>query len=240
MNRAVPGGQSPICLALDTPDPDQAAALVRSLRSEIGLVKVGMELFYAAGAEGYRQIAREGVPVFLDLKLHDIPNTVRQGMASLMRLDPAPAIVNVHATGGSEMMRAAAEGVAGRARLIAVTVLTSLSAGDVRRSGFDPALTTRELAVRLAIETRDAGLDGVVCSPDDLVSIRTACGREFLTVVPGIRPADAAVQDQKRIATPRAAIEAGADVLVIGRPITGAADPAGAARAILDNLKAQA
>jgi len=230
--------RSPICLALDTPETGRAVALVRELRDEIGLVKVGMELFYAAGQEGYRRIAAEGVPVFLDLKLHDIPNTVRNGLAALMRLDPEPAIVNVHATGGMDMMRAAAEGAGGRAQLIAVTILTSLSLDDVRRAGFDPSASTRELVVRLAGEARAAGLDGVVCSPDDLAGVRAVCGRDFLTVVPGIRPPDAGAQDQKRIATPAAARAAGADVLVIGRPITGAPDPAAAARAILDSLGA--
>ncbi len=240
MSRLDSGFKSPICLALDTPDPERAASLVRALKAEIGLAKVGMELFYATGADGYRLIAREGVPVFLDLKLHDIPNTVRNGLASLMRLDPRPAIVNVHATGGVDMMRAAREGVGTHARLIAVTVLTSLSTDDARRAGFDPALSTRDLAVRFAAQAREAGLDGVVCSPDDVASVRSACGSGFLTVVPGIRPADAEVQDQKRIATPAAALAAGADILVIGRPITGAADPQAAARAILDGLGATA
>ncbi len=238
MTGFAPAIRSPICLALDTPDVERAAAMARALRNEIGLVKVGMELFYAAGAGGYRRIAAGGAPVFLDLKLHDIPNTVRNGLAALMRLDPAPAIVNVHATGGPDMMRAAADAIGGRARLIAVTILTSLSQGDARRAGFDPSASTRDLAMRLAQEAKAAGLDGVVCSPDDLAGVRAVCGRDFLTVVPGIRPPDAGAQDQKRIATPAAARAAGADVLVIGRPITGAPDPAAAARAILDSLGA--
>ena len=239
MTGFAPAIRSPICLALDMPDAEGAAAMARALRDEIGLVKVGMEFFYAAGPHGYQRIAGEGVPVFLDLKLHDIPNTVRNGLAALMRLDPAPAIVNVHATGGPDMMRAAADAVRGRARLIAVTILTSLSQDDVRRAGFDPSASTRELAMRLAREAKAAGLDGVVCSRDDLAGVRAACGRDFLTVVPGIRPQDTGVHDQKRIATPRAALDAGADVLVIGRPITGAADPKRAARVILDSLGAQ-
>lgn len=228
---------SPICLALDTQDAREAAQLIRTLKTSIGMAKVGMELFYAAGVDGYRRIAAEGVPVFLDLKLHDIPNTVRQGLTSLLSLDPRPAIVNVHATGGSDMMKAAREAVTGDTKLIAVTLLTSLSAGDIAAVGFDAAKETARHVVALAQLAQAAGLDGVVCSPLDLAGVRTACGRSFLTVVPGIRPAEAGVQDQKRIATPAAARAAGADWLVIGRPITGASDPAAAARAILTSLR---
>jgi orotidine-5'-phosphate decarboxylase len=231
---------SPICLALDTQDPREAAQLVRTLKASIGMAKVGMELFYAAGNDGYRRIAAEGVPVFLDLKLHDIPNTVRQGLTSLLTLDPRPAIVNVHATGGSDMLRAAREAVTGDTRLIAVTLLTSLSPGDIAAVGFDAARDTAAHVVALAQLVRRSGLDGVVCSPLDLAGVRAACGRDFLTVVPGIRPAEAGVQDQKRIATPEAARAAGADWLVIGRPITAAADPVGAAKAILASLRVAA
>ena len=223
---------NPICVALDTPDLDRAIALARALKPHAGYMKVGMEFFYAHGAAGYARVAAAGLPVFLDLKLHDIPNTVASAMASLMRLTPAPAIVNVHATGGLDMMKAAVDAVAGRSKLIAVTILTSLSDDDIWAAGFETAKDTQSHARSLAELAKRAGLDGVVCSPHDLVGIRHDLGRDFLTVVPGIRPADSGAQDQKRVATPADAIKAGADILVIGRAITSAPDPAKAAQAI--------
>ncbi|MGE0008919.1 MAG: orotidine-5'-phosphate decarboxylase [Parvibaculaceae bacterium] len=229
--------RNPICVALDTPDVARAAALARSLKPHVGFAKLGMEFFYAAGPQGYEAVAKEGLPVFLDLKLHDIPNTVAAGLRSLMRLEPRPAIINVHATGGGDMMRRAAEAVDGRSLLIAVTILTSLADADIHEAGFSADRTGRDHAAGLARLAREAGLAGVVCSPQDVRAVRAATSREFLTVVPGIRPADTAVQDQKRIATPRAARDDGADILVIGRPITGAADPAAAARAIAATLE---
>jgi orotidine-5'-phosphate decarboxylase len=226
--------RNPICVAIDTPDLSRAESLVHALRNHAGYAKVGMEFFYAHGARGYEAVARSGLPIFLDLKLHDIPNTVAQAMKSLMALEPKPAIVNLHATGGVDMMKAAADAVAGRSKLIAVTVLTSLSSEDVKTSGF--AMDTQSLATHLAGLAKKSGLDGVVCSPLDLAQIRHECGKDFLTVVPGIRPAITEAGDQKRIATPAAALRAGADILVIGRPITGAADPASAARTILAEI----
>ena len=230
--------ENPICVALDTPEPALAAALAGALKGHVGLVKVGMELFYRSGQAGYEQVAAMDVPVFLDLKLHDIPNTVAQGLTSLLSLSPAPAIVNVHACGGPAMLEAAAKAVNGRARLIAVTILTSLSDADIHAAGLDPASSTVEIAVKLALLSKQCGLDGVVCSPHDIAVIKAACGTGFLTIVPGIRPAGTDVQDQKRIATPRTALDAGADMLVIGRPITQAADPARAAAEIAATLKA--
>ena len=227
---------SPLCVALDTPDIARARALLREVSDAVGMVKVGMELFYAHGAAGYGAIAAEGVPVFLDLKLHDIPNSVAGGLAALMRLDPPPAIVNVHAGGGPAMMRAAAEAVAGRCKLIAVTVLTSLSQDDLAGIGFGPATRPAGLAATLARLAQACGIDGVVCSPVDLAAIRAACGQDFLTVVPGVRPAGSGSGDQKRFATPAEARAAGADILVIGRPIAGAPDPGRAARDILAGL----
>jgi orotidine-5'-phosphate decarboxylase len=210
--------------------------LARTLKNHVGYLKVGMEFFYAHGAKAYEAVASEGLPIFLDLKLHDIPNTVAQGLRSLMQLAPAPAIINVHAQGGLAMMQAARKAVPASTKLIAVTILTSLSHDDCIATGHDPEHSTADLAMILAQLTHQAGLDGVVCSPHDLELIRNVLPREFLTVVPGIRPEGAGAQDQKRIATPKAAVEAGADVLVIGRAITGAADPAAAARAILAGL----
>jgi len=227
---------NPICVALDTPDLDRAVSLTRSLKSHVGLVKIGMEFFYAHGQAGYERVAGIGLPIFLDLKLHDIPNTVASAMRSLMRLEPGPAIVDVHAAGGFDMMKAAADALGGKAKLIAITILTSLSDDDIWAVGFETAKDTQGHARALAELAKHAGLDGVVCSPHDLVGIRHDLGHNFLTVVPGIRPEDAATQDQKRVATPVAAIEAGADILVIGRAITGAADPAKAAAEILASL----
>lgn len=228
--------KNPICVALDTPDPVQAAAMAGLLKNNIGMVKVGMELFYRSGRLGYEQVAAQGVPVFLDLKLHDIPNTVAQGLTSLLSLSPAPAIVNVHASGGPAMLEAAAKAVGGKARLIAVTILTSLSDGDIHASGFDPASNTALAAVKLAQLSKQSGLDGVVCSPHDIAAIKAACGSEFMTIVPGVRPAGADAQDQKRVATPHDARAEGADILVIGRPVTQAEDPAAAAAAIAASL----
>lgn len=226
-----------ICVALDTPDIDRARTLAKALVTHVGYMKIGMEFFYAHGARGYEAVAAQGMPVFLDLKLHDIPNTVAQGMKSLMQLQPSPAIINLHAAGGSDMMKAAADAVAGRAKLIAVTILTSLSNEDIWATGFDATHDTCAHAASLTKLAKAAGLDGVVCSPHDLAGIRAATGPEFLTVVPGIRPADEASHDQKRIATPKAAMAAGADILVIGRAITGAPDPAAAAQKIQSGLR---
>jgi orotidine-5'-phosphate decarboxylase len=228
--------KNPICLALDTPDVDRAIHLARTLKNHVGYLKVGMEFFYARGAKAYEAVAREGLPIFLDLKLHDIPNTVEQGLRSLLHLAPAPAIINVHAQGGLAMMQAARKAVPASTKLIAVTILTSLSHEDCINTGHDPEHSTADLAMILAQLTHQAGLDGVVCSPHDLELIRSVLPREFLTVVPGIRPAGADAQDQKRIATPKAAVDAGADVLVIGRAITGAVDPVVAASDILKSL----
>ena len=227
---------NPICVALDTPDLEKARGLARQLVPHVGYMKIGMEFFYAHGAKGYEAVAAEGLPIFLDLKLHDIPNTVASGMKALMQLSPCPAIVNLHAAGGRDMMKAAADAVGGRAKLIAVTILTSLSNHDIWAAGFDSAQDTGAHATSLAILAKLAGLDGVVCSPHDLAGIRAATGSEFLTVVPGIRPAEDASHDQKRVATPRAAMAAGADILVIGRAITGSPDPVAAAQKILREL----
>ena len=224
---------NPICVALDTPELERAVALAKLLLGHVGMMKIGMEFFYAHGFKGYDAVAATGIPIFLDMKLHDIPNTVAQGLKSLMALKPA--ITNVHATGGLDMMKAARDAVRGDTKLIAVTILTSLSDENIWAAGFDNRHTDAH-ALNLAKLTHEAGLDGVVCSPLDLTHIRSALPRQFLTVVPGIRPADAASHDQKRVATPKAAIDGGADILVIGRAITGAVDPAQAAYDILQSL----
>ena len=228
--------KNPICVALDTPDMPRALELAKLLHGHVGMLKIGMEFFYAHGAKGYEALGAAGIPIFLDMKLHDIPNTVAQGLRSLLKLAPAPAITNVHATGGLDMMKAARDAVGVETKLIAVTILTSLSNEDLWAAGFARDQKTDDQALHLAELTHQAGLDGVVCSPLDLQNIRTKLPRKFLTVVPGIRPADTSSHDQKRVATPKSAVDSGADVLVIGRAITGAADPALAAQAILEGL----
>ena len=229
-------GMNPICVALDTPDLGRARTLARILKPYVGMIKIGMEFFYAHGRQGYEAVAGLGLPVFLDLKLHDIPNTVASALNSLMRLSPRPAMINVHATGGVDMMKAARDAIAGQSKLIAVTILTSLSDDDIWAAGFEKTKNTEAHARALAELANNAGLDGVVCSPHDLAGIRRDLGRDFLTVVPGIRPADAAREDQKRVAMPADAIKSGADILVIGRAITGAADPAAAVQSIMAGL----
>jgi orotidine-5'-phosphate decarboxylase len=225
--------RNPICVALDTPELERAVILAKALVKHVGMMKIGMEFFYAHGPKGYYAVAETGMPIFLDMKLHDIPNTVAQGLKSLMALKPA--ITNIHATGGLDMMKAARDAVRGDTKLIAVTILTSLSNENIWAAGFDERETDAH-ALNLARLSHEAGLDGVVCSPLDLTQIRSTLPRNLLTVVPGIRPADTASNDQKRIATPKAAIDAGADILVIGRAITGATDPAKAAQDILQSL----
>lgn len=226
---------NPIFVALDTPSPDRARALTRSLNTLIGGVKIGLEFFSANGPEGMRGMVSEGVPVFLDLKLHDIPNTVAGAVKALAPL--GAAIINVHASGGAAMMRAAADAASTserRAKVIAVTVLTSLEDRDLSAIGVPN--TALDQTVRLAKLAHESGLDGVVCSPHEIAAIRSACGSGFLIVTPGVRPTGGELGDQKRVMTPKQALDAGADILVIGRPITGAADPAQAARQILADL----
>ena len=234
-------GRKRIAVALDASGRSRILELARLVGPETGVLKVGLEAFCAHGPELVREVAALA-PVFLDLKLHDIPNTVGGAAAAAART--GASILNVHAGGGAEMMRAAGERAREAAaaaglpvpRVIAVTVLTSLDAAALSAVGL--AGTPREAALRLALLARQAGLDGVVCSPEEISTIRSACGPEFLLVVPGIRPAGTAAGDQKRIATPGAAARAGADLLVIGRPITGAPDPAAAARAIAAEIDA--
>jgi len=218
-----------IIVALDFPDAATASALVAKLDPDVCGVKVGKELFTAAGPDLVRQLVRRGFRVFLDLKFHDIPNTVAQACAAATRL--GVWMINVHASGGGAMLVAAREAVArsaaaeGRARplLIAVTVLTSLGADDLAAIGV--AGTAEAQVLRLARLAQSSGLDGVVCSAQEAAVLRSACGADFKLVTPGIRPAGIAAHDQTRVMTPEAAIAAGADYLVIGRAITSAADP---------------
>ena len=228
---------NPVIVALDVPNAARALEIAAAVRPHVGAVKVGKELFVAEGPAFVRQLRAESVPVFLDLKFHDIPNTVAAAVRSALALKPF--VLNVHASGGKAMMAAAAEAardISPRPLVIAVTVLTSLDDGDLASIGQNgPAA---DQVVRLARLTQAAGLDGVVCSAHEAAVLRRALGPDFKLIVPGIRPAGSATGDQKRVMGPKDAIEAGADFLVVGRPITEAADPAAAARAIVADIAA--
>ena len=218
-----------LIVALDFPDFESARACVEEIGDAVDYYKVGMELYYAEGPDIVRELKRRGHPVFLDLKLHDIPNTVRKSMRVLSGLDID--MCNVHAAGTIEMMRAALEGLTredgSRPLLIAVTQLTSTSEERMQQelligSGIN------ETIVHYARNAREAGLDGVVCSPLEAAMVKDACGPDFLTVTPGIRFADAAKDDQVRITTPARARQIGSDYIVVGRPVTAAPDPVAA------------
>lgn len=217
-----------IIIALDYPDADLARQFVAKVRPELCRLKVGKELFVTAGPDFVRELVGQGYDVFLDLKFHDIPNTVAQACKAAARL--GVWMMNVHAAGGPRMLFAAREaleaipnGTQPRPLLIAVTVLTSMGGEELKSIGVDA--TAEQQVLRLAGLTRDAGLDGVVCSALEAPALRQTMGTNFCLVTPGIRPAGSATGDQTRILTPAQALRAGADYLVIGRPITQAADP---------------
>ena len=212
--------------ALDVPEVGAAMRLSAALGDRVGFVKVGLELYTAAGPDAVKALRSEGREVFLDLKLHDIPNTVAGAARAAEAL--GAAMLTVHASGGAAMLRAARESYGGT--LLAVTVLTSLDEGALADVGF--AGTPLEAAVRLASLAVKSGADGVVCSPREVAALRAALGPGVLLVVPGIRPAGAASGDQARVGTPGDAVRAGADYLVVGRPLRDAADPAAAAEAL--------
>jgi orotidine-5'-phosphate decarboxylase len=225
-----------IFVALDTPDLDKALAIARAAGPHAGGLKVGLEFIAAQGPEGIRAIVALGRPVFADVKFHDIPNTVAGAAREIAKL--GVSIFNIHASGGEAMMRAAKDAAASinpDMKIIAVTLLTSLDENDVAAVGYRG--TAADQVVRLASLAQKSGLDGVVCSAHEIAAIRKECGGDFMLVVPGIRPAGADLADQRRVMTPREAADAGADILVIGRPITGATDPGEAARAIYESLK---
>ncbi len=229
-----------ILLALDTPDVAAAVAQCRAAGDAVDGVKLGLELFVAHGPAGVAKVRAEGRPLFLDLKFHDIPNTAAGAIGAALTL--RPMMLNVHAGGGPEMLRRAAEAVRGAGRerplLVAVTVLTSLGEEDLAAVGQrGPAL---DQVRRLAALAQKQGCDGVVCSAREIAALRRDCGPGFKLVVPGLRPAEAAAGDQKRVMTPGEAAALGADFLVIGRPITGAPDPAAAARRIRAEVEAAA
>lgn len=222
-------------VALDTTDAADAAGLAQRLKGVAGGIKLGKEFFTANGPAGVARVAACGLPLFLDLKFHDIPNTVAGAVRAALPLKPF--ILNVHASGGAAMMKAAVEAAKTahpRPLVIAVTVLTSLDDNDLRAVGQTPPAVDQ--AVRLARLAQASGLDGVVCSAKEAMAIRGACGKNFALTVPGIRPAWAAAGDQKRFVTPREAVALGADYLVVGRPITEAADPVEAARRVVAEI----
>ncbi len=231
---------NPIFCAIDTPDMARAGGLAESLAGHIGGLKLGMEFFYAHGASGYHKLAAYNQPIFLDLKLHDIPNTVAAAIRALAALEPQ--YLNVHAAGGAAMMQAAAEAAASAEdkgftppTMLAVTVLTSLSDSDLHAIGVSGS--PRDQVLRLAALARENNMQGVVCSAHEIEMLRAEMGADFKLIVPGIRPAGSDVQDQKRVMTPEDARRAGADILVIGRAITGADAPAEAAAAIAETIK---
>lgn len=218
---------NPVYLALDVPRLEAAKELLTRVKSHIGGVKLGMEFFYAHGHHGVHEIAHVGLPIFLDLKLHDIPNTVAGAMQAIHVLEPA--IVTVHASGGRAMMEDAKAAAGENTKVVAVTMLTSLDERDLMRTGVSGS--AHDQVLRLAELAEAAGLDGIVCSGHEVGAVHKQWKKGFF-VVPGLRPAGSAVGDQKRVVTPRQARDDGASVLVIGRPISRAEDPLAAARAI--------
>jgi len=234
-----------VMVALDKPDLGAAVRLAERLAGFGCWAKVGMELFYAAGPAVVRELKERGFKVFLDVKMHDIPNTVRGGARSIVRL--GVDMFNVHAAGGLAMMQAAAEGIREAAEaggapamplVVAVTQLTSTNQATLNGEIGIPG-SVEAAVVRYAELAKQAGLDGVVASPLEVAAVKAACGAGFLAVTPGIRPRGADLGDQSRVTTPREAVAGGSDYLVIGRPITGAADPAAALNSILEEMSSQ-
>jgi orotidine-5'-phosphate decarboxylase len=234
--------RNPIIIALDVDSADQALGLVERLHGIAGMFKVGKRLFTAAGPDVVRKIIAMGERVFLDLKFHDIPTTVAQAGVEAMRL--GVSIFNLHALGGSRMMRATVEAIDEAAErekferplILAVTVLTSHNQASLHEVGIERRL--EDEVVSLARLCEASGIDGVVASPQEIIPIRNAASRPgFVILTPGVRPAGAANDDQIRVMTPAEAIRAGADYLVVGRPVTAAADPIGAAQKILTDIQ---
>ena len=218
---------SRIYVAIDTPDLARAKAIATRTRHHIGGIKLGLEFFAAHGQPGVREMAELGLPVFLDLKLHDIPNTVAKAVQALSALEPA--MLTVHASGGRAMLEDAKAAAPLHTKVVAVTMLTSLDAADLAATGVTGS--AHDQVARLTGLAQDAGVDGIVCSGAEVATAKALWPKGFF-VVPGVRPADGHAGDQKRVVTPREALDAGASILVIGRPITQAEDPDQAARAI--------
>ena len=226
-------GRAPIAVALDAPDLETAARWAGLVTPHVSTLKIGLELYLRYGPEVVASVrGASGVQIFLDLKLHDIPATVAAAARAVARL--RPALLTVHAAAGPAAIRAAADASPGT-KVVAVTVLTSLGEADLRRIGLvGPASDAVRRLAALAVE---AGADGLVCSPQEVAAVRAEVGDDIILITPGVRPAGAETHDQARVATPEEALRAGADLLVIGRPITGAADPGAAAAAIAASLR---
>ena len=222
---------SPIFVALDTPDLERAKAIASKVRNHIGGIKLGLEFFTANGRSGVKEMAQLGLPIFLDLKLHDIPNTVAKAVQALRDLEPA--VLTIHAAGGRAMMEDAKAAAPSGTKVVAVTVLTSLDGNDLRSIGLDS--DPHAQVERLTALAREAGLDGVVGSGEEVKAAKKLWPGGYF-VVPGVRPPDGHAGDQKRVVTPRQALDDGASMLVIGRPITAAEDPDRAARTIAATL----
>ena len=227
---------NPIIVAIDKNSETEAYELSKELRGHIGAVKLGLEYFNTYGPEGIIKIKNLDIPIFLDLKIHDIPQTVKKTIDTLSSL--RPAILNVHALGGKKMMEYALEAISQSSpetHLIAVTILTSLDNDDLCMMGVD--ISTKNLVSNLAKLTKESGLSGVVCSSEEIKIVRKSCGKNFKIIVPGIRPEGFSNNDQKRVMTPKEAIILGADHLVIGRPITESKDPKNTVIEILNSIK---
>jgi orotidine-5'-phosphate decarboxylase len=230
-----------LIVALDVDTEAKAVSLAEKLKDDVSIFKIGFELFSSCGPSVARSIAGLGLKVFLDLKFHDIPNTVSRAAVSVTKL--GIFMLNLHALGGMEMMKKAAADVKSEAqrlgierpRIIAVTVLTSMDEKELKKAGIDDNINREVL--RLALLAKEAGLDGVVASPKEAALIRKEAGKDFLIVTPGVRPSWSSAGDQKRIATPAHAMRSGADYIVVGRPVTGADDPAAAARKIISEMQ---
>lgn len=229
-----------LIVALDFNSEEKAVAMAEKLKSDVKFFKIGLELFCACGPKIVERIRETGCDIFLDLKFHDIPNTVARSAAAVTRL--SPFMINVHALGGYEMMKRAQEAVTDEAersdvvkpKVLAVTILTSLDEKALKAAGIEDNMEKEVL--KLARLAKEAGLDGVVASPSETKLIRKELGADFLIVTPGVRPEWAKANDQKRIATPKSALRDGADYIVVGRPITESKDPAEAAKAILKEI----
>jgi len=230
-----------LIVALDVPSMEQVTQAVERIGDAVGYYKIGMESFYSMGQTVLEEISGRNKKVFLDLKLHDIPNTVARSLRALCRF--APAMTTIHAAGGPSMLKAAVEAAGDgaahwgkpRPKLLGITVLTSIS--EAEWSVLGSGSSVRDSVLRLAVICRESGMDGVVASPQEAAAIRAACGKDFLIVTPGIRPMNGEQGDQSRVATPSHALKDGADFLVVGRPILAAEDPRLAAQAIVKEME---
>ncbi len=231
---------NPIICAIDTSDLDAATRLVSKVKPYVGMVKLGLEFFCSYGPHGVKAINNLRVPIFLDLKLHDISNTVAKALKNIVAMDIA--VITIHSFGGKQMLTEAAKVVKEQSvqlnkkapLLMGITVLTSLDKNDLNNLGIEQDVLSQ--VERLALLSAECGLDGVVCSSQEVAKVKQLCGKDFKTIVPGVRPEGSELGDQKRVMTPKQAINQGADYIVIGRPITQANDPSNACKKILESI----